>query len=128
VVVLIRCTVLCQSQRGGIAAEVYQCVMTARAILRHCQRVVVSEVHVQEVFPSAQLVYVHGVATVDVQEQRLVTGLLLVYGHEPLCVMYILLPACVLLRVVFTVVCCEEVIPAVGVTCVVENHEVGISV
>ena len=44
---------------------------------------------------------------------------------EPLCVMYILLPACVLLRVVFTVVCCEEVMPAVGVGSVVEYAVLG---
>ena len=47
---------------------------------------------------------------------------------EPLCVMYILLPDCVLLRVVFTTVCCDDVMPAVGVAMVVENMEVGMSI
>ena len=59
------------------------------AILHHGHRVVVGERDVQEVIARAQLVYVHCVATVNVKEQRLVTGLLLVYGHVVAVALYV---------------------------------------
>ena len=77
-IVLVVTAVLCEVNRCGVPTQIQVSAVCSCAILGHCNCVVVCEVNIQEVIARTQLIYVHSVATVNVKEQDLVSGLFLV--------------------------------------------------